>query len=84
VNIKTIPLDRLEADLRGTLSECADSGSIMVVELPGQRLIAIQSLEGTEDDDLINELLASNPAFRAMVARSKAGPRKPFPLGPQA
>jgi hypothetical protein len=84
VDIKTIPLDRLEADLRGTLSECADSGSIMVVELPGQRLIAIQSLEGTEDDDLVNELLASNPAFRAMVARSKAGPRKPFPLGTQA
>jgi len=83
VDIKTIPLNLLEADLRGTLSECADSGSIMVVELPDQRLVAIQSLEATEDDDLINELLTSNPAFRAMVAKSKAGPRKPFPLGPE-
>jgi hypothetical protein len=84
VAIKTIPLDLLEADLRGTLSECADSGSIMVVELPDRRLVAIQSLEGTGDDDLINELLASNPAFREMVAKSKAGPRKPFPLDPDA
>jgi hypothetical protein len=79
VDIKTIPLKLLEADLSGKLSECADSGSIMVVELPDQRLVAIQSLECTEDDDLVNELLASNPAFRALVAKSKAGPRKPFP-----
>ncbi len=81
MDIKTIPLDRLEADLRRALSECADSGSVLVVELPGQRLVAIQSLEATDDDELIEALLASNPAFRAMVARSKASPRKPFPLG---
>jgi hypothetical protein len=84
VDIKTVSLNRLETDLRGTLSECADTGSVMVVELPDQRLIAIQSLDATEDDDLINELLASNPAFREMVAKSKVGPRKPFPLGPEA
>jgi hypothetical protein len=81
VDIKTIPLNRLEADLRGALSECADSGSIVVVELPDQRLVAIQSLEAAEDDDLINELLASNPAFLELVSKSKRGPRKPFPLG---
>ena len=81
MDIKTISLDQLEADLRGTLSECADSGSIMVVELPDQRLVAIQSLEASGDDDLTNELLTSNPAFQAMVAKSKAGPRKPFSLG---
>ena len=52
------------------------------MELPDQRLVAIQSLDATEDDDLVNELLASNPEFREMVAKSKAGPRKPFPLGP--
>jgi hypothetical protein len=56
----------------------------MIVELPDQRLIAIQSLDATEDDDLVNELIASNPAFRAMVAKSKAGPRKPFPFDPEA
>jgi hypothetical protein len=84
VDIKAIPLTRLETDLKGTLNECADSASILVVELPDHRLIAIQSLEAGEDDDLVNELLASNPAFRQMVAKSKAGPRKPFPPGPGA
>ncbi len=37
-----------------------------------------------DDDDLIKELLASNPAFRVMVEKSKAGPRKPFRLGSEA
>jgi hypothetical protein len=82
VDIKTMPLSRLEADPTGALSECADSGSIMVVELPDHRLVAIQSLEATEDDDLINDLLETNPRFRELVAKSKAGPHKPFPLGP--
>ena len=84
MDIKTVSLNRLEADLTGTLTECADSGSIIVVELPDHRLLAIQSLEATEDDDLVNELLESNPAFRQMVAKSKSGPRKPFSLDPDA
>jgi hypothetical protein len=79
VDIKTIPLSRLEADPRGTLNECADSGSTLVVELSDQRFVAIQPLDPGEDDDLINELIASNPSFRALVAKSKASPRKPFP-----
>ena len=36
------------------------------------------------DSDEANELIASDPSFRALVARSKAGARKPFPLGPDA
>lgn len=84
MDIKTVSLNRLEADPTGTLTECADSGSIMVVKLPDRRLVAIQSLEWTDDDDLVNELLASNAAFRQMVPRSKSGPRKPFPLDPGA
>jgi hypothetical protein len=76
--IKTIPLSRLEADPQGTLSECADSGEAFVVELPGQRWIAIQPLEPSEDDSLVDELLQSNAAFRDLVAKSKASPRKPF------
>jgi hypothetical protein len=84
VDIKTVPLSPLETDLRGTLIEYADSGSVMIVELPDQRLIAFQPLDATEDDDLANELLASNAAFRDLVARSKAGVRKPFPLGPDS
>ena len=79
--IKTIPLSRLEADPKGTLTECADSGGSVVVELPDRRLIAIQSLEPREDDSLVDDLLESNPAFRELLARSKASPRKPFDLG---
>ena len=82
--IKTIPLKRLEANLRATLSECADSGKAVVVELPDQRLIAIQSLEAGEDDSLTDDLLQSSPTFQALVARSKSRPRKPFPPRPVA
>ncbi len=76
--IKTIPLSRLEADPRGTINECADSGEALVVELPDQRLVAIQLLDPSEDDSLTSELLETNAAFRALVAKSKASPRKPF------
>ena len=82
--IKTIPLSRLEANLEKTLNECADSGETVVVEMPGARLLAIQPLDPQEDDSLMDELLASDPRFRALVAKSKAGRRKPFsPDGPR-
>jgi hypothetical protein len=81
--IKTIPLSRLETDLEKTLNECAESGETVVVEMPDRRLLAIQSLEPLEGDTLMDELLASNPKFQAMVAKSKASPRKPFSLGQQ-
>jgi hypothetical protein len=77
--IKTIPLSRLEADPRGTLNECADSGQTVVIELPDRRLLALQPLDPSEDDSLTSELLESNPEFQALVAKSKASPRKPFP-----
>jgi hypothetical protein len=76
--IKTIPLSHLETDLRKTLDECAESGETVVVEMPDQRLLAIQSLDPQGDDSLTDELLASNPEFQALVAKSKAGPRSPF------
>ena len=81
--IKTIPLSRLETDLKKTLTECAETGETVVVEMPDQRLLAIQPLDPQEDDSLIDELLASNPKFQALVAKSRAGPRKPFALGEQ-
>ena len=80
--IKTIPLSRLEMDLEKTLNECAESGETLVVEMPNQRLLAIQSLEPQEDDILMDELLTSNPKFQALVAKSKASPHKPFQQGP--
>jgi hypothetical protein len=36
------------------------------------------------DDALIDELLASNTKFQALVAKSRAGPRNPFPSGDDA
>ena len=78
MDIKTIPLSRLETNLQATLTECADSGQAVVVELPDQRLIAIQALEAAEDDSLVDDLLQSNPEFQRLVAKSKASPRKPF------
>jgi hypothetical protein len=81
--IKTIPLSRLETDLIKTLSECAESGETVVIEMPDRRLLAIHPLEPQEDDSLMDELLASDPKFQALVAKSKASPRKPFSLGQQ-
>jgi hypothetical protein len=81
--IKTIPLSRLETDLRKTLNDCAESGQMVVVELPDQRLLAIQPLDPHEDDPLMDELLAANPKFQELVARSKLSARKPFPTDPQ-
>jgi hypothetical protein len=79
--IKTISLSRLETDLEKTLTECAESGYTLVVEMPDQRLLAIQSLDTQEDDTLMDELIEFNPKFQALVAKSKASPRKPFTLG---
>jgi hypothetical protein len=76
---KMIPLSQLEADPRGTLNECCDSGEALVVELPDKRMVTIQPLEPDEDDSLVSELLESNAAFRALVEKSKSSPRKPFP-----
>ena len=76
--IKTIPLSRLETDLKQTLHECAVTGEAVVVEMPDHRLLAIQTLEPDEDDKLVNELLSGNPRFQALVAKSKDSPRKPF------
>ena len=78
--IKTIPLSRLEAELKKTLTDCAESGQTVFVEMPDQRLLVIQPLD-PEDDTLIDELVATNPKFQALVAKSKASPRKPFVVG---
>jgi len=80
MGIKSIPLTRLETDLRKTLDECADSGETFVVELPNDRLVAIHSLEPDDEDSLVDDLLASNSDFQALVTKSRAGARKPFPV----
>lgn len=79
--IKTIPLSSLETNLQQTLNECADSGQTLVIEMPDQRLLTIQALDPQDDDGLMDELLAFDPKFQSLVAKSKAGPRKPFAPG---
>ena len=79
MDIEIIPLSRLATDPEGMIAECLDRGVALVVELPDHRLVSIQSLEPTDDDPLIDELLASNPSFRALVERSKQSERVPFP-----
>jgi hypothetical protein len=82
MTIRRMTLSSREADLRATLNECADSGQALVVELPDQRLITIQAMDVAGDDSLVDDLLQSDPAFQELVAKSKAGPRKPFKAGP--
>ncbi|HWE38666.1 MAG TPA: hypothetical protein VG406_19105 [Isosphaeraceae bacterium] len=79
MSTKEIPQSRLEGDLRTNLLECLDTGEILVVEMPDHRLVAIVPLDSAaEDDSFISDLIESNPAFRALLARSKASPRIPF------
>lgn len=77
--IKTMSLSHLEMDLQKTLSDCAETGQTVVIEMPDHRLLAIQPLDPADDDGLIDDLLASDPKFQALVEKSKAGTRKPFP-----
>ena len=83
MSIKLIPLSRLEADPQQVLSDCLDSGQALVVELPDHRLVSIRGLEPDDDDDLVDRLIESNPSFRALVEKSKASPRRPFPRQPR-
>jgi hypothetical protein len=80
MSIKLIPLSRLEADPKGTLNECLDSVEPLVVELPDHRLVSTQGLAPNDDDDLIDRLLDCNPSFKALAEKSKASPRRPFPV----
>jgi hypothetical protein len=63
----------------GTPKKCCDSGQAVAVELPDHRFVAIQSLDAAdEDDSLVIDLMETNAAFRALVEKSAASPRKPF------
>jgi hypothetical protein len=44
--------------------------------MPDSGLVAIHPVE--DEDDLVNELIERDPAFRALLAKSAASPRKPF------
>ena len=82
--IKTIPLSDLATDLTATLTDCARSGNTVVVQMPDDRLLAIHALDPADaaDDDLVNNLIDHNPAFRDMLARSNQGTPEPFEFDP--
>jgi len=82
MDIKTIPLSRLEEALQQTLTDCVDSGSTVFVEMPDHRLVSIRAFDPNDDDSLTDDLLEANAAFRALVAKSKSSPRKAFSLDP--
>jgi hypothetical protein len=78
MDTKVIPLIDLQADTEGILSRCYDSGQSLVVELPNQGLVSIQPVES--DDDMVDDLIEHNPRFRALLERSLASRREPFPF----
>ena len=78
MSIKTIPLSQLTEHLAQTLTECADSGDPVIVELPDRRLVALQAVTSVDDDDLTDRLIASNAEFRDLLAQSAASPCVPF------
>ena len=78
MDTRVIPLSDLQADPEGVLRRCYDSGQPLVVELPDHGLVSIQPVD--PGDDLVNDLIEHNPAFRALVERSLASPLEPFPF----
>jgi hypothetical protein len=79
MDIEVIPLSQLQTDTPGLLTKCCDSGQAVVVELPDQRFVAIQSLDADDEaDSLVSDLIDTNPSFRALIEKSAASPRKPF------
>ena len=78
MDTKVIPLSDLQADPEGVLGRCFDLGEPLVVELPDRGLISIRPIDS--DDDLVNDLIENNPSFRALLAKSLASPREPFPF----
>jgi hypothetical protein len=78
MDTRIISLSDLQADLEGVLGRCYDSGEPLVVELPDRGLVAIQPVDA--EDDLANNLIEHNPAFRELLSKSLASGREPFPF----
>ncbi len=76
MDTKVIQLSELQADPEGVLSRCYDSGQSLVIELPNRGLISIQPVEA--DDTLVDDLIAHNPAFRDLLAKSLTSPREEY------
>ncbi|MGB7732522.1 MAG: hypothetical protein WBL72_02405 [Thermoguttaceae bacterium] len=58
--------DGLESAIRSAVSDVQKTGCV------------VERVQ-IEYDSLVDDLLKSSPEFQSLVAKSKAGPRKPFP-----
>jgi hypothetical protein len=74
---KVIAVKELTADPETYLPNCCDSGQPFAIELPDHRRVIVKPLE-EEEDHLIDDLIEHNAAFRALLEKSAASPRKPF------
>jgi hypothetical protein len=79
MDTKVIPRSDLQADADGVLTRCYESGQPLIVELPNRGMMSIRPVD--EDDDLVNQLIEHNPAFRELLVKSIATPREPFRFG---
>jgi hypothetical protein len=75
MNTRIILLSELLVDPAQYLEQCFESPQPLVIQLPGDRFVSIRPLE---EDDLIDELIAENEEFQALLARSAKSARKPF------
>ena len=79
MGIEVIPLSELQSNAPEVLGRCLESGRAIVVELPDQRLVALQPLDADyEEDSLISDLIENNAGFQELLKKSKAAARKPF------
>ena len=79
MTITRITLKNFETNLRKILKDYAKPGDTLIVEMPNQRFLSIQSLDADGLGSLVDELLATDPRFQSLVGKSKASPRKPLP-----
>jgi hypothetical protein len=80
VATKVILLSEFKNRTEEHLRRCHDSGQTLVVELADRCRVAIEPWD--ESDHLIDDLIATNAAFRQVLAESAASPRQPLPLTP--
>lgn len=77
MTITRITFRNFEANLRKILKEYAKPGDTLIVEMPKQRFLAIQSLDIQGLGSLVDELTTKNTQPQSPVAKPKASARKP-------
>jgi hypothetical protein len=76
MDTKIVRLDEFRSSLDALVANCCDQGVPLIVELPDRRRISIQPM--SEGDDLIDDLIANDGKFQALLAASTKSGVKPF------